>query len=31
MERQVIETWQPYVVDGTTPVAQPMVTATGRR
>ena len=31
MERQVVETWQPYVVDGATPVEQPMVIATGRR
>ena len=31
MERQVVETWQPYVVDGTTPLEQPMVIATGRR
>lgn len=31
MERQVVETWQPYVVAGTTPVDQPMVIATGRR
>ena len=31
MERQVVETWQPYVVDGGTPVDQPMVIATGRR
>lgn len=31
MERRVVETWQPYVVDGVTPVDQPMVIATGRR
>jgi SAM-dependent methyltransferase len=31
MERQVVETWQPFVVDGGTPVDQPMVIATGRR
>ena len=31
MERQVVETWQPYVVDGGTPVDQPMVIAIGRR
>ena len=31
MERQVVETWQPYVVDGATPVEQPMVIATGWR
>jgi len=31
MERQVVETWQPYVVDGATLVEQPMVIATGRR
>lgn len=31
MERQVVEAWRPYVVDGTTPVRQPMVIATGRR
>jgi SAM-dependent methyltransferase len=30
MERQVVETWQPYVVDGGTLVAQPMVIASGR-
>jgi ubiquinone/menaquinone biosynthesis C-methylase UbiE len=31
MERQVVRTWQPYVVDGATPVDQPMVIATGRK
>jgi SAM-dependent methyltransferase len=31
MEQQVVETWQPYVVDGGTPLDQPMVIATGRR
>ncbi len=31
MEQQVVETWAPYVVDGRTPVDQPMVIATGRR
>jgi ubiquinone/menaquinone biosynthesis C-methylase UbiE len=31
MERQVVDTWAPYVVDGTTPVDQPMVVATGRK
>jgi hypothetical protein len=31
MERQVVETWQPYVVDGATPLDQPMVVATCRR
>jgi len=31
MEHQVVETWQPYVVDGGTPIDQPMVIATGRR
>ena len=31
MEQQVVETWAPYVVDGTTPVDQPMVIATGRK
>jgi ubiquinone/menaquinone biosynthesis C-methylase UbiE len=31
MERQVVETWQPYVVNGITPVEQPMVISTGRR
>ena len=31
MERQVVETWAPYVVDGLTPVDQPMVVATGRK
>ncbi len=31
MERQVVETWAPYVVDGITPIDQPMVVATGRR
>jgi len=30
MEEQVVETWQPYVVDGRTMVDQPMVIATGR-
>lgn len=31
MERQVVEGWQPYVVDGATPIEQPMVIATGRK
>lgn len=31
MEAQVVETWQPYVVDGATPVAQPMVVCAGTR
>jgi hypothetical protein len=30
MERQVVDSWAPFVVDGTTPVDQPMVIATGR-
>ncbi len=31
MEQQVVERWEPYVVDGGTVVEQPMVLATGRR
>jgi ubiquinone/menaquinone biosynthesis C-methylase UbiE len=31
MERQVVEAWAPYVVDGITPVDQPMVIASGRK
>lgn len=31
MEAQVVETWQPYVRDGRTPVAQPMVLATATK
>ncbi len=31
MEQQVVESWQPFVVDGTTPLDQPMVLALGRR
>jgi len=31
MERQVVDTWQPYVVDGATLVEQPMVIASGRK
>ncbi len=31
MERQVVDGWQPFVVDGATPVDQPMVIATGRK
>jgi hypothetical protein len=31
MERQVVETWQPYVRDGLTPVDQPNVIAIGRK
>ena len=31
MERQVVDTWQPYVVDGATLVEQPMVLAAGRK
>ncbi len=30
MEAQVVESWQPFVVDGRTPVEQPMVIASGR-
>jgi hypothetical protein len=30
LEQQVVDTWQPYVVDGRTPVEQPMVVATAR-
>lgn len=30
MERQVVESWAPFVVDGGTPVVQPMVIASGR-
>ncbi len=31
MERQVVEGWQSFVVDGRTPLDQPMAIATGRR
>lgn len=31
MERQVVEAWKPFVVDGQTIVDQPMVVATGRK
>jgi SAM-dependent methyltransferase len=31
MERQVVDSWQPYLVDGVTLVDQPMVIATGRK
>ena len=31
MEQRIVETWQPYVVDGATPIEQPVVIATGRR
>ena len=31
MERQVIDAWAPYLVDGVTPVDQPMVIARGRK
>ncbi len=31
MERQAVDAWQPYVVDGTIRAEQPMVVATGRR
>ena len=31
MERQVVDRWQPFVVDGRTLVDQPMVIASGRR
>ena len=31
MERQVVETWEPFVVDGVVPLEQPMVIATARR
>jgi ubiquinone/menaquinone biosynthesis C-methylase UbiE len=30
LEREVVETWRPFVSGGRTPVAQPMVLATGR-
>ncbi len=30
MEHQVVESWRPFVVDGTTPVDQPMVVGSGR-
>lgn len=30
MERQPVEGWQPYTVDGTLRVEQPMVVAAGR-
>ena len=30
MERQVVEAWTPFVVNGRTPVSQPMALATGR-
>jgi ubiquinone/menaquinone biosynthesis C-methylase UbiE len=31
MEQQVVERWQPYVVDGGVVVEQPMIVATGRK
>lgn len=31
MERQVVDSWQPYLAGGATLVEQPMVTATGRK
>ena len=31
MEQQVVDRWQPFVVDGETVLDQPMVTASGRR
>jgi SAM-dependent methyltransferase len=31
LERRVVESWEPYVTDGRTPVDQPMVLATARR
>lgn len=31
MERQVVKSWQPYVVDGGVPLDQPMVHASGRK
>ena len=31
LEQQVVDRWQPYVVDGATPVEQPMVVATGKK
>ncbi len=31
MERQVVEAWEPFVVDGVTLLDQPMVIATGRK
>ena len=31
MERQAVEAWEPYVVDGVIKVEQPMVVASGRR
>ncbi len=31
MERQVVEAWAAHVVNGTTPVSQPMALASGRR
>lgn len=31
MEQQIVELWEPYVLDGATLVEQPMVTASGRR
>lgn len=31
MERQVVEVWTPHIVEGTTPVDQPMALAWGRR
>jgi hypothetical protein len=31
LERQVVETWQPFVTDGRVRLEQPMVVVTGRR
>jgi hypothetical protein len=31
MERQVVEAWTPHVVDGTSPLDQPIALAWGRR
>lgn len=31
MERQVVEAWKPFVIDGRTPLDQPMALASGRR
>jgi hypothetical protein len=30
LEQQVVDTWQPFVVDGRTPVDQPVIVATAR-
>lgn len=31
LEQQVVDSWAPFVVDGRTPIDQPMVVATGRK